>query len=434
MSYQLTNNYSQNLKDATANEKGGYTRQLATDTGITKINIQTIQAKLTIGSPNDPLEHEADAVADQVMQAGNNTFVQRKCAECEKEDMLHKKPMDPFIQTKGDAAGSVAANNISNDIESTRGKGSPMDGNTKNFMESRFGTGFSDVRIHANEDSKRLSRSLNAQAFTLGRDIYFNENKYDPASADGKRLLAHELTHCVQQSGKVGTKLIQRACNEEGNPSITVASCPEGATDVGRQAQGQSNALDTRAEGIIATAAGNGANSAKAMQVVNDMLCTYMPGQASKVRKITYFSTEPGLGTQSVGTGATARGDICVGDNFLNGTTRSNISRRLLQLAHELEHIEQYRTGLAGAGHKTEREFLAFYHEGLAEEFVGTGRMPNSTTRQLIDAALGQYNCLSADLKTTHQSKQQDLLTRRQTVNATNGNPSTNPPESCVRS
>lgn len=408
-------------------ERGAHLQEDVLPGGLTQLNAQQISPKLTIGAPNDPLEHEADAVADKVTRAPEGNFAQRKCSECEEEEKLHRKPITA-------STGVTASSNITQQIESTKSDGAAMDNQTKGFMESRFGANFSDVRIHDNDDSKQLSQSLGAQAFTIGKHIYFNENKYDPASANGKWLLAHELTHTVQQNAGISTKVIQRACHEDGNPSITVASCPEGAADVGRTAQSASNALDSRANAIIATAGGTAANSAKAMQVVNDMLCSYMPSQVAKVRKINYFSSEPGLATRSVGSGATARGDICVGDSFLTGTTRGNISRRILQLAHELEHIDQYRSGLAGQNNKAEREFLAFYHEGLADEFAGTGRMSHATRKRLIDAALGQYNCLSAALKTTHLSKQQDLLTRRQTVNGTNGNPSTDPPAGCVAS
>ncbi|ATP56320.1 hypothetical protein CPT03_07455 [Pedobacter ginsengisoli] len=90
---------------------------------------------------------------------------------------------------------------VSDQIEASRGSGTQMDGDTQSFMESRFGTGFSDVNIHVGTDASQLSNSLNAKAFTVGKDIYFNENMYHPNSAKGKHLLAHELTHTIQQNG-----------------------------------------------------------------------------------------------------------------------------------------------------------------------------------------------------------------------------------------
>ncbi len=414
-------------------EKGSHLDSELPSQEITKVNTPHIAAKLSLGAPDDPMEHEAEAVAERVMRAPAQHFVQRKCAECEQEEKLHRKETESAHPIEVGTGASVSAE-ISRGIEATRPGGSAMDHHTLDFMENRFGASFSEVKIHKDAASAQLAGSLSAQAFTIGKEIYFNENKYNPDSDDGKRLLAHELTHVVQQNSGINAKLIQRACHDSSNPSRPVAACPEGATNVSRQAQGDANVSDARAEAIIATASATGTNSAKAMQVVNDILCSYMPGQAAKVRNISYYAGDPGLVTQSVGSGASARGDICVGDSFLNATTRSGISRRVLQLAHELEHIDQYRSGMAGQGNHPEREFLAFYHEGLADEYIGTGRMAHSTRKRLIDAALGQYNCLSAALKTTHQSQQQDLLSRRQTVNGTNGNDPTNPPAGCVPS
>nr|WP_294872811.1 DUF4157 domain-containing protein [uncultured Pedobacter sp.] len=90
---------------------------------------------------------------------------------------------------------------VSDQIEASRGAGTQMDKDTQSFMESRFGTGFSDVNIHTGTDANQLSTSLHAQAFTVGKDIYFNENMYRPNSPEGKHLLAHELTHTIQQNG-----------------------------------------------------------------------------------------------------------------------------------------------------------------------------------------------------------------------------------------
>ena len=80
-------------------------------------------------------------------------------------------------------------------------------------MESRMGTDFSNVRIHTDSQSVALSSELNAQAFTVGHDVYFNSGKYSPESSDGKHLLAHELTHVIQQQdNKISKKpFIQRA-------------------------------------------------------------------------------------------------------------------------------------------------------------------------------------------------------------------------------
>jgi hypothetical protein len=78
--------------------------------------------------------------------------------------------------------------------------GEKLEPSTQQFMESGFGTTFDDVRVHTGEDSAKSAASLGADAYTTGRDIYFASGKYAPKSAEGQRLLAHELTHTMQQS------------------------------------------------------------------------------------------------------------------------------------------------------------------------------------------------------------------------------------------
>lgn len=184
----------------------------------------TIQCKLTVGAPDDPLELEADAMADRVMRMPGAlvqrkcdacaeeeklqlkpaaAFLQRKCAHCAEEEKLQLKPTAAFIQRKENSGGLDAGDAVSQQINATRGSGGSMDKPVQSFMEHRFGADFSGVRIHTGDYAVQLSRELNAQAFTVGRDIYFNEGKYNPASATGKHLLAHELTHTVQQSGMI---------------------------------------------------------------------------------------------------------------------------------------------------------------------------------------------------------------------------------------
>lgn len=168
------------------------------------------QRKLSVQSTDELLEHEAEVVADTVMRMPGQPFVQRKCTNCQEEDKIQKKPLTAtitaFIQTKATVNKSTASDTVTNQINATKGNGSNMDRPTQSFMESRFGTGFSGVKIHTGDYAVQMSRELNAQAFTVGSDIYFNNGKYNPSSDGGKHLLAHELTHVVQQGGGIPGK------------------------------------------------------------------------------------------------------------------------------------------------------------------------------------------------------------------------------------
>jgi hypothetical protein len=90
---------------------------------------------------------------------------------------------------------------IERSIDQARGGGHGMDHGTRGRMESAFGADFSGVRIHTDARADGLSQSLSARAFTTGRDVFFRQGEYNPGSSAGRELLAHELTHVVQQNG-----------------------------------------------------------------------------------------------------------------------------------------------------------------------------------------------------------------------------------------
>jgi hypothetical protein len=115
----------------------------------------------------------------------------------EEEEEVQPKPL---LQRQA-GGGFVAGEAVEQRLAATEGGGSPLPGEVRAFMEPRFGADFSGVRIHTGSESARLNRALSAQAFTRGQDIYMGEGRYDPGTDGGKRLLAHELTHVVQQTG-----------------------------------------------------------------------------------------------------------------------------------------------------------------------------------------------------------------------------------------
>ena len=107
------------------------------------------------------------------------------------EKMLQAKPEDSHQQTNGSS--------LKDDLDASAGSGSPIDEQTRDQMEAGFGADFGNVNIHTDSKARQMNESLHAQAFTHGKDIYFNQGKYDPHSTSGKYLLAHELTHTIQQ-------------------------------------------------------------------------------------------------------------------------------------------------------------------------------------------------------------------------------------------
>jgi hypothetical protein len=209
MSIPETKSYQPRAVSA-ANEVLHIQKPLLNDIDKESMKRLHIQSKLSIGSPEDSLEHEADAVAEKVMRMPENIIIQRKCAECEDEEKLQRKPLASFIQKMGYDSGTTASDSVTQQIDSTKGSGSVLESTAKSFMENRFGTDFSGVKIHSGDYAAKMSQELNAQAFTVGNDIYFNSGKYNPNSDSGKYLLAHELTHTVQQGEGIKPILIQR--------------------------------------------------------------------------------------------------------------------------------------------------------------------------------------------------------------------------------
>ena len=111
------------------------------------------------------------------------------------------------MQMRASTSGAFeASEGVENRIGAARGGGQPLPDAVRDTLEPRFGHDFSGVRIHADADADALSRQLGALAFTAGQDVFFREDNYRPDSDDGKRLIAHELTHVVQQSQSVARK------------------------------------------------------------------------------------------------------------------------------------------------------------------------------------------------------------------------------------
>ncbi len=192
-----------------------------------------IQPKLTINTPDDEYEQEADAVAEKIMRVPDSRKVpvtispvgiihrkcsvcgkeehntaeedkkehlnqqltiQRKCAACEKEEEEKKK-----VQRKPSGHTTpVTTDAVSQTLKSP---GKPLNKDTRSFMEHRFGFDFSQVRIHDHAQANESAAKINALAYTHQQNIVFAGGQYQPYTQSGRKLLAHELTHTLQQSG-----------------------------------------------------------------------------------------------------------------------------------------------------------------------------------------------------------------------------------------
>ncbi|NQX70028.1 DUF4157 domain-containing protein [Paenibacillus alba] len=126
--------------------------------------------------------------------------IQRTESEEDESELQMKPSADAIQRTESEEDGGVDAS-IESQIKSKQGSGSKMDVNIQAKMESAFQKDFSNVNIHNDTESTKLSASLGAEAFATGNDIFFREGRYNPDTRDGQELLGHELTHVVQQRG-----------------------------------------------------------------------------------------------------------------------------------------------------------------------------------------------------------------------------------------
>ncbi|HEX8693832.1 MAG TPA: DUF4157 domain-containing protein [Longimicrobium sp.] len=181
------------------------------------------QAKLTVNTPGDPYEKEADRVAGQVMRMPEPR-VQRACAcgggteeeceECRARGTVVQRRVAEEGAPHAEGTRPAAAPAIVD--EAARAPGRPLDPATRAFMETRFGRDFGGVRIHVGGQAAAAARAIRARAYTLGSDIVFGRDAYAPDTPGGRHLLAHELAHTVQQSrggpgGGAAGGLVQRA-------------------------------------------------------------------------------------------------------------------------------------------------------------------------------------------------------------------------------
>ncbi|MDB5812206.1 MAG: putative rane protein [Betaproteobacteria bacterium] len=218
-----------------------------------------IQAKLSVSDPSDPDEVEADRIADRVLDlplsaksngrastkfatAGRFNEVQMPAAHQTSERISASEPYAPPSRRNGEAEEKIrrkvvpgqrksALSNPSSESLSLSTGGQPLPPRIRSDFEQRFATDFSGVRVHADNSAAESARAIQAKAYTAGEHVVFGKNEFSPTTKDGRRLLAHELAHVVQQTSAGVNARINRAPDSAGMTSGTApASVPAGAS------------------------------------------------------------------------------------------------------------------------------------------------------------------------------------------------------------
>ena len=184
-------------------EEGPADEQVGSDTGTQTGAGVRLQAKLEVSSPGDPAEREAEQVAERVMEMdaseAHPSEVESDAGECNQGEQDGQPARTGAVKRSGglDVSGE-AETRVRKGVQ---GGGKPLPADTRAKFEGTLGADLSNVRVHTGSQADEAARSINAEAYTMGSDIAFADSNYNPGSKTGQALLAHELTHTVQQGG-----------------------------------------------------------------------------------------------------------------------------------------------------------------------------------------------------------------------------------------
>jgi hypothetical protein len=188
--------------------------------GCPRCRAAALQRKAMVSTPGDRWEREADAMAERVVSIAPPhdvgtapAMLQRSCKACD-DDEPPSVQLDalPGAQSSPDPAAAWQA---------AASGGAPLSGDLRAYFEPRFGHDFSGVRVHHDNDAADAARAVQAHAYTIGQDIVFGAGEFQPETAGGKRLLAHELTHVVQQQTGGIAMAVQRQVDPAPAPAAT---------------------------------------------------------------------------------------------------------------------------------------------------------------------------------------------------------------------
>lgn len=179
-----------------------------------------LQRKLTLGQPGDKYEQEADRTASQVVQHINSSTFTHPTQGKPVQRGHESEKLGALIQRRQAMASRGVSPDLESAINSKRGSGQPLEEGLQRSMGQAMGADFSGVRVHTDSQSDQLNQSIQARAFTTGQDVFFQKGAYQPKSQVGQELIAHELTHVIQQNSTVqrhpsitssGKEIVQRA-------------------------------------------------------------------------------------------------------------------------------------------------------------------------------------------------------------------------------
>jgi serine/threonine protein kinase len=182
----------------------GLSHELAANAAASGI---VLQAKMTVRPAGDRYEQEADRIANQVVSQIQPAASQPSIHAALGQGTQPQRKVSAQIQGSGVDSGIPVTPHLEASIQQAQGQGQPLSENIQRHMEQALGANLSPVRVHTDGKADHLNRSIQAQAFTTGTDIFFRQGDYNPNSLEGQKLIAHELTHVVQQNGQTQSVL-----------------------------------------------------------------------------------------------------------------------------------------------------------------------------------------------------------------------------------
>lgn len=334
-----------------------------------------VQAKLTISTPDDPFEREADRIAEQIMRmpeqapqpSAVSPHIQRQ--EISGNERDEEQHIEGELLLQREAASSAPSPSVTVSAPALgAGSGMPLSSQARAFFEPRFGRDLGHVRVHSGPSADSMARSINARAFTHGADIYFAAGQYDPWSPGGRRLLAHEITHVFQQVS--GQALRRKAADmlPSSEPMVRLpmdspANPNEVAADRAAAAQGGAGA----SSGADAPPAIDGAAPSDgtahlpaglASAIMRPDAGTPLPAslreenEAHLGTSLAHVRVHQGSKSEALADALAARAFTYGADIWL-GRGESFNDRRLM--AHELAHVAQQSPRPAAAQNRSNR-------------------------------------------------------------------------------